>query len=224
MKIALVELHTPNYNSMADITLPGKISYANKHGYTMFVKTDNFVPNIHVGFQKCFWMYDLMIANPDIDWFWHTGTDCMITNSEIKLESLIDENFHFIVTKDDHGIGANVFFIRNTHEGREYMKHLQDPHPASGSEQGHMWDDEYNPIWRPITKYLPQHTMNSYYLKYYPHKTGKDVFGQRSQWIPGDFMVQVITGLMPPGMSPEDIYNWKMNIFRDILHEINETQ
>lgn len=199
---------------MADVTLPGKIAYAKKHGYDMFIKTDNFVPNIHIGFQKCFWMYDLMVDNLDIEWFWHTGTDCLITNPEIKLETLIDNNFHFIVTKDDHGIGADVFFIRNTPEGRAYIKHLQDPHPASGTEQGHMWDDEHSPQWRPITKYIPQNTMNSYALSHLPHKCGVDLFGQRQNWEQGDFVLQAITGPYH-GQSAEDIYIWKLNILKE---------
>lgn len=216
MKFAVVSHHTPNYQEMANITVPSKEQYAAKHGYSLFIKTDNFLnkPGLYPSYEKCFYLTTIMNANPDIEWFWYSGCDCLITNLDITLESLIDSNFHFIVTKDDHGIGGDVFFIRNTPEGREYMQHLEEPHWC-GTEQGHMWDDESNPKWLALTKYIPQYYMNSYEMKYYPHKRGFDLFNQRSQWLTGDFLIQAITGLMPAEMTTKDVYNWKVNILKE---------
>jgi len=220
MKIALVTGHTPNYASMADITVPGKEYYAKKHGYSIFVQSDNFIawPNRLIGFEKCFYIHDLMIKHPDIEWFWWTGSDCLITNYTTKLESFIDPEVHFIVTKDDHGIGADVFFIRNTPEGREYIQHLTDPAAPAETEQGWMWADEFNPKWRDITKYLPQYTMNSYILKWYPNKPNRDLFGQRQDWQQGDFVLQAISGYNP-SFTGQDNYNWKCHQLSSHLAE-----
>jgi hypothetical protein len=220
MKIAIIDLHNAYYKPMADMTLPGKVRYAEKHGYEFFCKTDNFVPDVNIGFQKCFWLSELMEQRPDIEWFWHSGTDCLLTNHNIKLESLIDNEFHFIVAKDDHGICADIFFIRNTPEGREYMKHLQDPHPMF-TEQGHMWDDEFNLKWKCITKYLPQYTMNSYAGQWYPHKRGIDKLGQRGFWQSGDLLVHAVTGMLLH-LTPDEIFQWKLDIIRHhVPHVIN---
>jgi hypothetical protein len=222
MKIGIVHLYTENYKSMAEITLPGKEQYAKKYGYTVFNKDDNFVPDVHIGRQKCYFIVELMDQNPDIEWFWHSGTDCLITNHNIKLENLIDTNtdIHFIVCKDDEGINADVFFIRNSSEGREYMKHLTEPH-ASGTEQGWMWDDEHNPKWRNITKYIPQNKMNSYDLKFYPHKCGFDLFNERSNWQLGDFLLQAITGYLPgAAVGSQKLYDWKLNILRSHIDDV----
>jgi hypothetical protein len=213
LKIALINLHTPNYQTMADLSVPGKEQYAKKHGYMFFNKTDNFVPDIPIGYQKCYFLADLMLEHPDIEWFWHSGTDCIITNHNIKLESLIDPTVHFIVCKDGQGINADVFFIRNSTEGREYIEHLKTYHVTSGTEQGQMWDDEHNPKWRAITKYLPQQTMNAYDLTWYPHMSGTDRLGGRSAWQPGDFVLQAVTGLND-GWTAEQIYQWKLNILQ----------
>jgi hypothetical protein len=221
MKIAIVTGHTPNYNTMAEVTLPAKVSYAARHGYNLFVQTDNFLawPERHIGYEKCYYLSEIMKEHPEIEWFWWNGCDCLLTNLDVKLETLIDNDYHFIVTKDDEGIGADVFLVRNTPEGREYIEHLKTQHEPSGTEQGHMWDDEHNPKWRAITKYLPQNSMNSYVMKWYPHKRRlKDLFGQRQNWAPGDLMLQAVTGFTP-GLNPQQVYEWKLNILKTHIKE-----
>jgi len=222
MKIAIVTHHTPNYQEMADITRPIKVRYAAKHGYRDFVKTEGFLnlPGVHPSFEKVFYLSELMNDNPDIDWFWYSGCDCLITNTDIKLEDLIDSDYHFIVTKDDHGINGDVFFIKNSPEGREYMKHLEDPHD-SNTEQGHMWDDEHNPKWRAITKYISQNKMNSYDLKWYPHKAQRDQLGGRVAWQPGDFLIQAVTGYLPGvAVGSRELYDWKLNILQSHVNDV----
>lgn len=216
MKIAIVTHHTPDYIEMANITRPVKEQYAAKHGYIDFVKTKDFLylPNVHLSLEKVFYLTEIMNANLDIEWFWYSGCDCLITNTNIKLESMIDENYHFIVCKDDQGINGDVFFIRNSVEGREYIKHLEEPH-LSGTEQGWMWADEDNPKWQSITKYIPQNKMNSYDLKFYPHKRGTDLFNERSNWQHGDFLLQAVTGYLPGVAGGSRIvYDWKLNILQ----------
>lgn len=220
MKIALVTHHTPNFQSMADLTTPGKRAYADKHGYEYYEQTDKWFvyPGRHIGYEKCVYLHHLMLTQPSIDWFWWSGTDILITNHNVKLETIIDNNYHFIVCKDSSGINADSFLIRNTTIGREYMEHLSTEHPG-GSEQGHMWDDERNPRWRPIAKYLPQHVMNCYDMAFYPHMRGFDVLGQRSNWQPGDFVIHAVTGLLVHH-TPQQIYDWKMNILKSKIDKV----
>lgn len=220
MNIGLVSHYTPNFQSMAALTVPGKQKYSERYGYPLFIKTDNFRdrPGCHLSHEKCGYLNEIMEAHPEIDWFWYSGCDCMITNLTFDLKELIDNDYHFIVCKDDHGINGDVFFIRNSPEGREYMQHLDMP-SVHGTEQGHMWEDEANPKWSAITKYLPQVTMNAYDLTYYPHKSGTDILGGRSNWQPGDFVLQAVTGYMP-GMTAEEVYNWKLGILNSHITEI----
>ena len=213
MNIALVTIHTPNYHEMADLTFPGKQEYAKKHGYQLFAKTENFSER-HIGMEKCWYMEILMKENPDVDWFWWSGTDGLITNHTIKLESIIDTDFDFIVTKDDNGICADSFLIKNSTIGREYIAHLQEPNQWA-TEQANMWLDEAIPKWRSITKYLPQHIMNSYDTAFYPGNKGLDVFGFRCNWQPGDFLLHAINGI--PTADP---YGWKMDILKKHISQV----
>lgn len=220
MKIALVTHYTPNFQTMANLTVPGKKIYAEKHGYIFFEQTDNWFvyPQRHIGYEKCVYLNWIMTKRSDIEWFWWTGCDVLITNHNIKIESLIDNNYHFIVCKDPTGINADSFLIRNTEIGREYMEHLGTEHPG-GSEQGHMWDDERVPKYREITKYLPQHTMNSYDMAHYSHMGKNDQLGGRANWKEGDLALHAVTGLLP-GFSLEQIYNWKMKILESKIDQV----
>ena len=221
MNIALINLYDDNYQSMADLTTPIKTAYCEKHGYKFFEKINGFIPNITVGYQKCFWLADLMLEHPEIEWFLHLGTDCLITNHSIKLESFIDNDYHFMVTKDDTGINGENFFIRNTPEGREYIENLKQIHPVWNTEEGNMRDDEKNPKWNKITKYLSQSTINSYDHQWYPHKKSTDQLGGKLGWEKGSFVLHAITGLLPGRAANEPfVYEWKMNILRSRLDEI----
>lgn len=211
MRIGMFTQYTPNFESMAQITIPGREEYAQRHGYDFFIDKSEWVKKeIGLGQDKCLYMAKLLKENPSVDWFWWLGCDALITNHNIKLETLIDNDFEFIVTKDDHGVCADSFLIKNSKNGIEYLEHLAEFH-LMGSEQAHMWEDEGNPKWKAITKYLPQHTMNSYSAKYYPHKGPVDVFGQRLGWQSGDFVLHAITGLLTH-LTIEQIYDWKMTI------------
>ena len=79
-----------------------------------------------------------------------------------------------------------------------------------------MWDDEKNPKWQPICKYIPQNVMNSYNLNYYRHKGPRDVFGQRNNWEKGDFVIQAVTG-WNPGFDNAANYAWKIKQIKEII-------
>jgi hypothetical protein len=239
MKIALVSHHTLDHpwDKFSAVTATDKQIYADKHGYKFFNKTDNFLnrPGRHLSYEKMPFLLELMHANPDIDWFWYSGCDVLLTNHDTKLESLIDENYSFIITKDGQGINGDVFFVRNNSVGRAYIERMdknegeiENPESvfpedrAAGrwtTEQGWLNEDERNPEWSPIFKYLPQHTMNSYELKYYGGSVRPyDLLGQRAQWEPGDFAVHAITGYHP-GLNKVEINEWKLNMLLSFIHE-----
>jgi hypothetical protein len=203
--IAMVTFHTKSWQELVDVTFPGKLKYAERHGHTFYYKDDNFVLP-HLGAEKCHWIEEIMTEHPEHDWIWWSGTDCLITNHNHSLHTIVDavpDQYDFVICKDHHGINADVFFIRNTEWGRNYMRHLWESQPThnSGTEQGVMWDDEYNPEYRDRTLYLPMTIMNQYTIEHHHDAVNyarqqrgsvTDVFGQRFGWIEGDFVLQII--------------------------------
>ena len=67
---ALITIYDEKYKPLAELTWEqNKVPYAQRHGYEAFAKTNSFHPDIKLGFQKIWWLKDLMTSRPDIEWF-----------------------------------------------------------------------------------------------------------------------------------------------------------
>jgi hypothetical protein len=194
--IGLVSLHTPNYQSLADFTWnQNKVLYANKHGYRTFCKTDNFLKTVTVGYEKIFYIKDLMIDNPDVEWFFWLGTDTLITNFNIRIEDRIDNNFHFIVATDGNAINADSFLVKNSEQGRALIdwiaNNVQKYDAHYFREQQAMIEASEMDEWRHIIRVVQQHLINSHdcWPNHYLPGFGYDKLGGRAWWEPGDFVV-----------------------------------
>jgi len=208
---ALVELHDAQYQPLADLTWnQNKIPYALRHGYRYFCKKDNLREGTAMGYQKLWFLKDLMISYPDIEWFWWTGTDTMITNFSTRLEDRVNNAYHFIVCVDVNGINADSFLIRNTEQGREFIDSVID----TEAECAHEWDCEQRGMakvlgipytgqyigvfpdkfqitnkWKDLVKLFPQRYMNGYNYNLYHYTEHKDSFGYDGNWQFGDWLV-----------------------------------
>ena len=190
--IAIVSLHTPNYQVLADFTwTQNKQEYAERHGYATILKLDNFHGGCSIGYEKIYFLQECMKSRPDIEWFWWLGTDTMITNFNTKIEEHLDDIHHFIIGEDGNGMNADSFFIKNTPEGRAYInwiiatKDHYDTHVFH--EQQAMIESKAMMQWDPIVKIVPQNRFNCHDC--WPNKVGYDKFGERGWWESGDFVV-----------------------------------
>ena len=191
MEFALVSLNDRNYQPLADITWEqNKVVYAELHGYAHACKTEGFY-NVGVGFEKIFFLRDMMVNYPDIDWFWWTGCDTMITNLTIKLEDRIDNDYHFIIAADCNGLNADSLLVRNTPEGRGVIDMIISKHDEYKS---HVWAEQQAIIdsrdeYQDIIKVVPQKLINAYEYALYPECEPIDQTGGNGQWAQGDFLI-----------------------------------
>jgi hypothetical protein len=210
---ALITIYDEKYKPLADLTwTKNKVEYAKQHGYEALAKTDQFVPDIKLGFQKIWWLKDLMVSRPDIEWFWWTGCDSMITNFDIEIEDRIDNDYHFIVASDCNGLNSDSFLIRNTPEGRGFIDHLQSIEPRL---RDHKWEDQQAIIesvdqFKDIVKIVPQKDLNAYPTAVYNNQSHLDLFGNDGTWRPGDLLIHW------PGLSLERRI-WLANFYRDYI-------
>lgn len=208
---ALVELHDEKYQSLADLTWhQNKIPYAKEHGYQTFCRTDNFKENASIGFQKIWYIRELLDLHPEVEWFWWTGTDTMITNFGTRIQDRIDDRYHFIIAVDVNGINADSFLIKNSDEARRYLDHVI----ALEQESYQYWDTEQwamarvlgfpgtgQPEWpsgdaltinnefKDIVKLVPQRYMNSFNYQLYHYKDHRDKLGWDGNWQLGDWLI-----------------------------------
>jgi hypothetical protein len=191
MKIALVSLHSPNYHLLSELTwTKNKKIYAERHNYLHFCKTKNFY-NINWGYEKILFLRDLMIQYDDINWFWWSGCDSLITNFTISLEKIIDDNFCFIVSTDCRNINVDSFLLKNNKQSLNYINDLiktytKYQNQAWAEQQAIIDSYEYN---NDIIKILPQKILNSYDYSLYNDCQPYDKFGKNGQWEKGDLII-----------------------------------
>jgi hypothetical protein len=194
MNFAIVSLHTPNFQPLADLTWPNKVQYAERWGYGHACKTEGFY-GVALGFEKIWFIKDVLEAYPDIDWLWWVGSDTLITNMTVNLEERIDNNYHFIIASDCNGINADSFLIRNSPEGRSYIDMIMSKYEQY---KNHGWLEQQVIIDtfeenKNIIKLVPQRSINAYNYSLYsecaaPEKQ-LDKLGNDGNWKPGDLLI-----------------------------------
>jgi hypothetical protein len=192
---AIISSHTPNYQPLADWTWPNKEEYAERHGYLAYCKTEGHDPGLKWNHDKLYFIRDCMEINPDVEWFWWLGSDTLITNFNIKLESITDDNYHFIIGTDGNDLNNDSCFFRNTPEGRRYVDFLIEEFPKYADhhflEQQAMIDSYKIPEWKSMIKVVEQHWFNSHdcWPNGWQPGYGYDLLGGRAWWEPGDLLV-----------------------------------
>ena len=188
---AIVSMYNESHADLGAVSWPNKVAYAEKHGYGYFCKTDDFTNKISIQFEKHILMLDIMEANPDVDWVWWLDNDAMITNFDVKLEGIVDPDYHVIMTTDVATVNGGCFMVRNTEQGREWLRFMLEIGQKEYADN--RWPDQ-QPMadffikYRDIVKIVPQRTMNSYDYRIYG-VDGIDQLGQSGQWHPGDFVI-----------------------------------
>jgi hypothetical protein len=110
--ICVLVSYNDNYASMAELTVNNNIKlYCDKHNYTLWVDTQHNPDNDrYSSWQKIKTSINIL-KNHNFKWLFFMDVDCLIMNSDIKLESLIDDEYSFIVPQ--HNISAEDNPITN---------------------------------------------------------------------------------------------------------------
>ena len=239
MKCCILSMYTKEIKELGVVTVEyNKRKYCEKHGYDLDIRKDPETFRTkrdfgiaHFGYEKIAAILDV-IRNGDYSWIFWCGSDTMITNYNIKLEDLIDNQKHVIIPTDLWGLNTDCMLIKTSLESIDFLEkvygtfhkfvdsngdnidtgvRLPDGGARAWAEQGAINDlkDEYEDI----IKTVPQKTMNSYLYNMYPspwHQRGLDCDGNNGTWSKGDFMLHL------PGM-PNDI---RLNVVINMLREV----
>jgi hypothetical protein len=212
MTFGIISLHNKDFQPLADITWnQNKVPYAELHGYRHFVKNHDTYQHV-IGFEKIFFIREVMYNNPDIEWFWWVGCDTLLTNFTIRLEDRVDNRYHFIIATDCHGINADSFFIRNTNEGRYFINTIADKYDQYKS---HYWAEQQVIIdlqeqFKHIIKIVPQRDINSYNYDLYPTCLPYDIHQNDGQWKSGDLLIHWPGTALEERLSLAEYYTTKI--------------
>lgn len=200
---AVISMNNEDYKPLQELTWDkNKVPYCLKWGYSPL-----FFPigersesskqtegsNQFFGFGKIRNILNVLQCS-DYEWVLFSECDAMITNFGVSLESLVDNQFHVLLSSCFNTINAGNLMVRNTVEGCDYLKFILDSYPkyktAGWAEQQCMIDSLSQ--FKSTVKVVPQRTFNSYDdFLYVLHKIGdrRDKFGLSGEWQSGDFQV-----------------------------------
>lgn len=154
MKIGLLTFWLPNYQAIADLTQPGKVEYAARHGYEIFTQTEVYDPTYDMSFQRVKLVRDILAKNPQIEWLWVSGVDLIVMNHSVRLETFVEKypGKHLIVAKDCNGFNDDSFLISNSEWSQRWLEFVLSKHEEYKSDvwssQRTLQHNEYHPDFR----------------------------------------------------------------------------
>ena len=205
IKIAVLTGHQDAYVPLVCSTIyRNKAQYCLKHGYDLRVlrgtRPEFADDKAHAGgfsWSRLAEMLDLVVSG-NYEWVWCVGADTLVTNFNLKLEELTkNTKAHLMICGERVApIQADSFLVRNSIGGAEY---LRDIISERRNYARHPWVENQAMIDRrnqhsSITEIVPQWRLNSYdYSQFYhlgdQYRMGTDCYGNRGQWVHGDFLI-----------------------------------
>jgi hypothetical protein len=190
--------------------MPNKLEYCGIHHY-VFQTGELGGEGFNIDGQYTFRRMGLVLDNlkngkwDRWDWVWVCGLDVIVTNMNIKLESIADEDFGLIHSCDalDPCLACMDSYLvsRKAIPLLEAVMSHRD-NPIGGMlEQSTTFALVQEERFKGIRKLLPQRVMNSYQYKAenftpYAHcgpnwPNAIDSLGHSGEWQPGDFVIHV---------------------------------
>lgn len=193
MRVVCCTMYSPAYKELAAICLPNLSKYCERHGYGMHI--------IHVEDQK--WEFKKHEEFKELAETWkadvlfYCDIDTLITNHGIKIESFLDDENSYYVTKDFNELNNGVLILKCDDHG----KWVNDFILGGKKIQGH--ENEQNTLnyyleelaW---VKICSHPSFNSYDYSCYPEC--KELIGDEyaGDWKPGNFVIHF------PGLGLKD--------------------
>lgn len=140
MNIGLLSYECPPANDRA-ISFPNKQRYCDKHGYDFISHTENLSPSFHPAWSKVPYILKYL---PYHDWLVWTDADTYVINSDIKLDSFIEEKKDMIIqTKESGSVCCGAFFIKNSASSDRLLKKWWETRfdPECTSAENKIWEE-----------------------------------------------------------------------------------
>lgn len=211
IKILLENSYDKKYEPLGQLTwFANKVKYAHKHGYETSLNLCDVTR--HLGWEKIYHTKDIL-ENKDIDWVWVTGCDSMITNFNKKIESIIDNNYDIIISKDQNHINVDSFLIKKSSKSIEFLQTIIDKY---SQYVGHSWAenqcfiDLYHGIYHKNIKIVPQRILNAYNYNTLRHlpRPNLDGLGLDGNWQPDDLLIHFVNQSLEHRLLLYEKYNY----------------
>ena len=203
-KIAVCSFGTENYREMFDLTVPNKMDYCDRHGYSgSFPLLETWSP-----FNKIRLVRELLNRNDAVLW---NDLDALFMNQDFCIEALLDPTDGqktLTITRDGYeGVNSGSFLFEKCDEAfafLDWMLEVEDEvmaHPDPWREQRLL--DNFVDRYPYLCRVLPQRMMNSYLRAEYPVYLYPWSDYQEGDWIlhfaglPYQRRIELITQYLP---------------------------
>lgn len=206
-KIAIVSLAAGSkYIETVSIGFENKRNYAELHGYDFVLELRHLDKSRPIPWSKIKIIERLLT---DYDWVCWMDADAIVMNTAIRLEEIIDPNYHVMICQDlaINAVNSGVLLVRNCPASYEFLKRIYNytqfiNHPW-WEQQGIITDIKSHSTG---VKVLPQRTMNAFH---------HSLCGQNCKYERGDFIMQF------PGMK--DLNKMKHAMLDQNKYVLHET-
>ncbi len=188
----LITSSVGDYWKLAEYCAPNKLEYCLRHNIAF-----TFRQHVQIspwGERPLFMLQELERMHEG-EWLWFMGTDTLITNMTTDVRQFMtDDAPDFTIAQDMHGINNDVWFLRNTENGRRFLREVYELRNTFGDDQQAMWH-VMQQGWLSY-RLMPMKPFNSYLFDEYPyyHNLGLNTKSE-GHWVPGNFVLHL------PGLS-----------------------
>ena len=122
-QIAVITAYTAEIASYARPTAEAKRIYCEKKGYRFrcYGERSDFVADRDPTWSKIPFILR-EFQDESLKWVFWSDADAAVVNADVWIENLIDTGFDLIISRDQHGINAGNFLIKNTSWSRELLE------------------------------------------------------------------------------------------------------
>jgi hypothetical protein len=212
--ICVMVSYNEGYSKMAEISVFQNMKeYCEIHGYTLHVdKQENVDNDRGPQWQKILVSLNLLKSNK-FKWVFFIDTDCLFMNTTIKLETLIDDNYSFIVpshymkaidTSVTNSQGTDCvitsqFFVKNDEFGISILEDIWSAKEWPSNMSINKFDYEQRqtritidkPEFKDKVNVIEEKRLNCFWYTNNPFAVVLNPRMNEECWKPGDFIVHV---------------------------------
>jgi hypothetical protein len=220
--ICVLVSYNENYAKIADCSVFHNILlYCNKYGYNLLVDRHESPFSIdkphqwQVSYRKIKIALETLENNNNFKWLFYMDVDSLIMNSDIRLESFIDENYSFItlghrMPAPDNPIDVGIeginsvimshFFVKNNKDGFSVLNAIWENKGWPENLPITEWDLEgrqvrlliNNPEYKDKIKVIDENIISKIWYINNPFIVFNLKGVNNNTWKPGDFIVHAV--------------------------------
>ena len=205
-KICILTNYNRKYRDVAELTMPNLLKYSQKHAIDFYRSEQQLVDDNCIAWNKFIIIQNLL---PLYDWVFYIDTDCLIVNSNKKVEDFIDDEYSIIIGEnyapDDWykdsktNLETGTILFKNTPITFEILKYMTTP----PYDMSHPWIEQFqfmkslwnNEVWNSSVKKIDAKLINTI-GKYFTNPEDTYIYHCAGGYNP-EHKVKMLTSILP---------------------------